>query len=82
MSYFEKRFPDVKPLDIEGGQNANCAEWLLTITTKVKWQPLICTFATTITVTALLSSCAFLMSSVILLYASVSHTRMIRPQVI
>ncbi len=35
VSYFEKRFPDMEPLDIEGGQNANCAEWLLSITTKV-----------------------------------------------
>ena len=33
-SYFEKRFPDVDPINDEG-VNANCAEWLLSITTKV-----------------------------------------------
>ncbi|CAL8472002.1 g11544 [Coccomyxa elongata] len=32
-SYFEKRFPDVDPISNEG-VNANCAEWLLSITTK------------------------------------------------
>ncbi len=34
-SYFEKRFPDVEPMD-SNGANANCAEWLLSVTTQVR----------------------------------------------
>ena len=38
IDYFEKRFPDLDKMPTSGN-NANCAEWLLSITTKV---PLSC----------------------------------------
>lgn len=38
VSYFGRRFPDVESIDSPDGDNANCAEWLLSITTKVRHQ--------------------------------------------
>ena len=34
LSYFEKHFPDLTSMEASAG-NPSCAEWLLTITTKV-----------------------------------------------
>ena len=34
IGYFERRFPDLDKMPTTG-DNANCAEWLLSITTKV-----------------------------------------------
>ena len=34
IDYFEKRFPDLDKMPTSG-DNANCAEWLISITTKV-----------------------------------------------
>ena len=36
IDYFEKRFPDLDKMPTSG-DNANCAEWLLSITTKVPY---------------------------------------------
>ena len=36
IDYFEGRFPDLGKMPTSG-DNANCAEWLLSITTKVPW---------------------------------------------